>query len=80
MALLGPAAEEGGGGEEPAQESGYNRQRQTLERRSWREEEERQIKANLPLNPPGAPPPQERDLSSCGRLWGDDHQMLADLA
>lgn len=40
--------------------------------RHWREaggeEEERQIKANLPLNPLGAPPPQERDLSSCGRL------------
>lgn len=42
--------------------------------RHWRrdagEEEERQIKANLPLTPPGAPPPPERDLPCCGRLWG----------
>lgn len=53
--------------------------------RHWRrdsngEEEERQIKANLPPNPPGTPPPKERDLPSYGRLWGASRQMLADLA
>lgn len=50
--------------------------------RHWRrdagEEEERQIKANLPLTPPGAPPLPERDLPCCGRLWGADHQIPAD--
>lgn len=39
--------------------------------RHWRRdaggEERRQIKANLPPNPRGAPPPQERDMPSCGR-------------
>lgn len=52
--------------------------------RHWRrdagEEEERQIKANLPPTPSGAPPPPERDSPSWGRLWGADHQTPSDLA
>lgn len=70
----GPGDGAGGRGEWWGEEP--ERSRVTTRRaRHWRrdeEEEERQIKANLPPTPPGVPPPAESDLASCGRLWGTD--------